>query len=60
MTTNGTPNPAATEPKKFLLDPYREWDFTGPDGDTIDAGQVVAEAMSPGGDTDDLYALLRG
>ena len=25
MTTNGKPNPAATEAKKFLLDPYREW-----------------------------------
>jgi hypothetical protein len=51
---------ALKERGMLQLDPYREWDFTGPDGDTIDAGQVVAEAMSPGGDTDDLYALLRG
>ena len=24
-TTNGNANPTVQEPKKFLLDPYREW-----------------------------------
>jgi hypothetical protein len=42
------------------LDPYREWDFTGPDGHTLEADHVVTEAVSPAGDTDGLYALLRG
>ena len=42
------------------LDPYHEWIFTGPDGDRIDVAEVVTGALPPRGDTDRLYALLRG
>ncbi len=42
------------------LDPYREWIFTGPDGELLDVAEVVAQAVSAQGDTERLRSLLRG
>jgi hypothetical protein len=42
------------------LDPYREWIVTGPDGEQLDVAEIVAQAVSPHGDTERLRSLLRG
>ena len=51
---------AVKERGMLQFDVYREWDFTGPDGETIDVGQVVADALPPGENVEGLYASLRG
>ena len=44
----------------YQLDPYREWIVTGPDGEQLDVAEVVAQAVSPHGDSQRLRSLLRG
>lgn len=42
----------------YRLDPYREWIVTGRDGESLDVSEIVAQAVSPHGDTDRLRSLL--
>lgn len=50
---------ALLERGMLRLDPYREWHFTGPDGETIDVAPIVDEATPPHDRSDELLALLQ-
>lgn len=51
---------ALIERGMLRLDAYREWHFTGPDGQVVDVAQVVDEALPPHDRPDRLCTLLRG